>query len=166
MSAAERADVVIVGARCAGSAAAIGFARAGRRVVALDRVTFPADTISTHLLWPGGVAELQALGALDRVRALGAPPLPRALAGAGELVIRSDFTPVDGIDYALCVRRPGLDAALVATAREAGAEVREGARVTDLVMDRGLTLPSHHGLSSDAVGHIAESLSDFLHTVE
>ena len=28
----------------------------------------------------------------------------------------------------------------------------------DRVMDRGLTLPSHHGLSSDAVGHIAESL--------
>ena len=25
-------------------------------------------------------------------------------------------------------------------------------------MDRGLTLPSHHGLTSDAVGHIAESL--------
>jgi CDP-6-deoxy-D-xylo-4-hexulose-3-dehydrase len=32
----------------------------------------------------------------------------------------------------------------------------------DLVMDRGLTLPSHHGLSSDAVGHIAESLAVFL----
>ena len=32
-------------------------------------------------------------------------------------------------------------------------------------MDRGLTLPSHHGLTSDAVGHIAESLSDFLHSV-
>jgi hypothetical protein len=29
-------------------------------------------------------------------------------------------------------------------------------------MDRGLTLPSHHGLSSDAVGHIAESLHLFL----
>ena len=112
-------------------------ARAGRRVVALDRVAFPADTISTHLLWPGGVAELQALGALERVRALGAPPLPLALAGAGELAIRGDYTPVDGIDHALCVRRPGLDAALVATAREAGAEVRERARVTELVRDGG-----------------------------
>ena len=35
----------------------------------------------------------------------------------------------------------------------------------DRVMDRGLTLPSHHGLSSDAVGHIAESLSEYLHSV-
>jgi len=129
----ERADAVVAGARCAGSAAAIALARAGRRVVALDRVAFPADTISTHLLWPGGVAELQALGALERVRALGAPPLPRALAGAGDLTIRSDFTPVDGIDHALCVRRTGLDAALVETARAAGAEVRERCAVVSLV---------------------------------
>src|SRR6476659_7415102 len=128
--AAERADAVIVGARCAGSATATALARAGRRVVALDRVSFPADTISTHLLWPGGVAELQALGALERVRALGAPALPHALAGAGELEVRGGYTAVDGIDHALCVRRTGLDAALVATARDAGAEVREGARVT------------------------------------
>src|SRR3954454_10630010 len=120
---AEHADAVIVGARCAGSATAIALARAGRRVVALDRVSFPADTISTHLLWPGGVAELQALGALERVMALGAPPLPCALAGAGELEVRGSFSPVDGIGFALCVRRPGLDAALVATAREAGADV-------------------------------------------
>jgi 2-polyprenyl-6-methoxyphenol hydroxylase-like FAD-dependent oxidoreductase len=137
MTAAERADVVIVGARCAGSAAAVAFARAGRRVVALDRVSFPADTISTHLLWPGGVAELKALGALERVHALGAPPLPIGFAGAGELEVRGRYTPVDGIDHALCVRRPGLDAALVATAREAGAEVREGARATDLFWERG-----------------------------
>jgi flavin-dependent dehydrogenase len=135
--AAERFDAIIVGARCAGPAAAIGLARAGRRVVALDRVRFPADTISTHLLWPGGVAELQALGALARVEALGAPALPRAFAGAGELAVRGGYTAVDGIAHALCVRRPGLDAALVATAREAGAQVREGARVTGLVFDDG-----------------------------
>jgi flavin-dependent dehydrogenase len=133
----ERVDAIIVGSRCAGSAAATALARAGRRVVALDRVAFPADTISTHLIWPGGVAELQTLGALERVRALGAPPLPRALAGAGELVIRGDYTPVDGIDHALCVRRPGLDAALVETARDAGAEVRERCAVTELVPDNG-----------------------------
>ena len=44
--------------------------------------------------------------------------------------------PIDGIDYALCVRRPGLDAALVETALEAGAEVRERARVVDLIRER------------------------------
>jgi len=38
----------------------------------------------------------------------------------------------------------------------------EGLPEADRVMDRGLTLPSHHGLTSDAVGHIAESLHLFL----
>ena len=33
---------------------------------------------------------------------------------------------------------------------------------TDRVMDRGLSLPSHHGLTSDDVGHLVESLSDCL----
>ncbi|HEX5713627.1 MAG TPA: NAD(P)/FAD-dependent oxidoreductase [Solirubrobacterales bacterium] len=134
---AERADVAVVGARVAGSAAAIAFARAGLRVVALDRVTFPADTISTHLLWPAGLAELKRLGVLERVEAVGAPRMPVATTeGCGHLV-RGDFSPVEGVDYAMCVRRPGLDAALVAGAREAGAEVRERVRVTDLVRDGG-----------------------------
>jgi flavin-dependent dehydrogenase len=44
--------------------------------------------------------------------------------------VRASCTPVDGIDYAMCVRRAGLDAALVATARAAGAEVREQSWVT------------------------------------
>jgi flavin-dependent dehydrogenase len=126
-------DVVVVGARCAGSAAATALARAGRRVVALDRVSFPADTISTHLLWPSGLAELQELGALERVRALGAPPLTEAVAGMHGLTIRTGFSS----GHAMCVRRTGMDAVLVDTARGAGAEVREGARVTDLLSEHG-----------------------------
>jgi flavin-dependent dehydrogenase len=133
----EHVDAVVVGARCAGSAAAIALARAGRHVVALDRASFPADTVSTHLLFPSGVAELARLGALERVRALGAPPLRTAMIGGAGVEPSATFTPVEGIDHALCVRRTGLDAALVATAREAGAQVREGVRVLDLVRDRG-----------------------------
>ncbi|WP_159928749.1 MULTISPECIES: NAD(P)/FAD-dependent oxidoreductase [Nocardia] len=129
----EHTDVVVVGARCAGSAAAIAFARAGRDVLALDAARFPSDTLSTHLLWPGGVAELRRVGALQRVRQLGAPPLTTAFAAGGGYQVRSAFTPVDGIDYAMCVRRTGLDAALVATAADAGARIREGARVTELL---------------------------------
>jgi flavin-dependent dehydrogenase len=134
----ERVDAVVVGARCAGSAAAIGLARAGRRVVALDRAAFPSDTLSTHLLFAGGVAELAAVGALERVHALGAPRMPVALmSGGSDLTVTARYTPVAGIDYGMCVRRTGLDDALVDTARAAGAEVRERARVTELVHDRG-----------------------------
>ena len=126
-------DAIVVGARCAGAAAATALARAGRSVIVLDRVRFPADTISTHLLFPSGVAELARVGALERVRALGAPPLRTALVGGAGVEASATFAPVDGIDHALCVRRPGLDAALVATARAAGADVREGERVTELL---------------------------------
>ena len=49
---------IVVGAHCAGSAAGFELTRAGRRVVALYRVAFPADTISTHLIWPGGVGSV------------------------------------------------------------------------------------------------------------
>lgn len=131
----EQADVVVVGARCAGSATAITLARAGCRVIVLDSARFPSDTLSTHLLWPAGVAELSRLGALNAVAELGAPPLTHAFAGGAGHTIATRFPRVDGIDYTLCVRRTGLDHALVRTARAAGAEVREHCRVTELVRD-------------------------------
>ncbi|MEV0247671.1 FAD-dependent monooxygenase [Nocardia sp. NPDC050712] len=137
MTAVEQVDAIVVGTRCAGSAAAIALARAGRRVLGLDSARFPTDTVSTHLLWPAGVAELAAVGAGAAVAALGAPRLTLARAGGSGFCVTSPFSPVDGIDYALCVRRPGLDAALVGTARAAGAEIRERARVTEIVWDSG-----------------------------
>ena len=134
---AEHTDVVIVGTRCAGTATAIAFARAGRRVIGLDSSSFPSETLSTHLLWSSGVFELRQLGALERVRALGAPPLTTGTAvGAGHTVA-APFTPYGGIDYSLCVRRVGLDAALVDTARAAGAELREQVRVDELLWENG-----------------------------
>ena len=132
----ETADVVVVGARCAGSASAIALASHGLRVVVLDKARFPSDTLSTHLLWPAGLVELQALGVLDAVTALGAPPMPIAYAFAGGIEVRADYTPVDGIAHAMCVRRTGLDAALVTRARALGADVREHTNVTDVV-ERG-----------------------------
>lgn len=137
MSTPERADAVVVGARPAGAAAAIALARAGRRVVAIDRASFPSDTLSTHLLFAGGLAELARVGALEAVEAVGAPPLPEALMAGCGLTIRARCTPVDGIAHGMCVRRIGLDDALVASARAAGAEVRERARVTGLVWESG-----------------------------
>ena len=133
----EHVDAVVVGARCAGSAAATALARAGRRVVALERARFPSDTLSTHLLFLGGVVELQRLGALERVLELGPPKLTEASMGWGPFEAEAGYTPVEGIDYALCVRRPGLDAALVATARDAGAQVREQSTVREVLVEDG-----------------------------
>ena len=54
----EQADVVVVGARLAGCAVAAPLARAGRKVVVLDKMSFPSDQLSTHLLMPAGTSEL------------------------------------------------------------------------------------------------------------
>jgi flavin-dependent dehydrogenase len=132
----EQADVVVVGSRCAGSAAGIAIARAGRSVIALDSASFPSDTLSTHLFFPNHWAELERLGAGDRVRALGAPLHTRAGLGTPDVEIVGPFSSHDGVAAGACVRRPGLDLALVETAREAGAEVRERVRVTELLRDR------------------------------
>lgn len=101
-TAVEYTDVIVVGARCAGSAVAMTMARAGRRVIVLDSAQFPSDTLSTHLLWPGGLAELDALGVLDQVEELGAPRLTSAFAAGAGYRVPSEFAPADGIDYAMC----------------------------------------------------------------
>lgn len=131
----ERTDVVIVGSRCAGAAAAIAFAHRGRDVIALDSASFPSDTLSTHLFFPHHWAELELLGARDRVLQLGAPMHTRAGLAAPGVEVVGAFGSYRGHASGSCVRRPGLDLALVQTARAAGAEIRERTRVTDLLRD-------------------------------
>jgi 2-polyprenyl-6-methoxyphenol hydroxylase-like FAD-dependent oxidoreductase len=133
----EKVDVVIVGARCAGTATAVPLARAGRKVVILEKGRFPSDTLSTHVLVPNGVQELQAMGALDRILALG-PSRSRYLTlREGDLEVRERFRPFSGIDYALCIPRDQQDNALVETAREAGVEIRERTAVNEVVWRDG-----------------------------
>jgi flavin-dependent dehydrogenase len=131
----ERADVVVVGARCAGSAAAIALAKAGRRVVALDRAVFPSDTLSTHVIFPSGVAQLARLGALERVLATGVPRCPRIMLGAEGVTVVERYRAVEGVDYSMCIPRTELDLALVETARGYGADVREHSAVTGLLWE-------------------------------
>ena len=65
----SRVDVLIVGARCAGSATATFLARAGLRVRVIDRAREGTDTLSTHALMRGGVRQLARLGVLDVIAA-------------------------------------------------------------------------------------------------
>ena len=53
-----KVDVVIVGARCAGAATALLLARAGARVLVVDRGAYGTDTLSTHALMRGAVLQL------------------------------------------------------------------------------------------------------------
>ena len=50
-------QVVIVGARCAGAATALLLARAGVKVLLVDRQAHGSDTISTHALMRSAVVK-------------------------------------------------------------------------------------------------------------
>ncbi|HKA83717.1 MAG TPA: geranylgeranyl reductase family protein [Acidimicrobiales bacterium] len=119
------ADVVVIGGGPAGSAAAIGLARAGRAVTLVDRARFPRDKVCGDGLTTGALRLLEGLGLEPRrvaswqrvddvvVRGPAGPevtfPLPR---GRGT--------------YAAVARRIDLDATLLDQARAAGVKVLDG----------------------------------------
>jgi flavin-dependent dehydrogenase len=128
-------DVVVVGARPAGAATALVLARAGLRVLVVDRGNYGADTVSTHALLRGAVLQLARWGLLDRVAAAGTPPVQRSVFHYGENRIDVPVKPGSGVDALYAPRRTVLDPILVDAARDAGAEVRFGVAVTDLRRD-------------------------------
>ncbi len=128
-------DAIIVGARCAGAATALLLARAGLRVLVVDRDRPGADTLSTHALMRGGVLLLQRWGLLDRVVAAGTPGVRRSVFVYGDEREVLDLKPVAGVSELYSPRRTVLDPLLVDAARAAGATVRYGVAVTDLLRD-------------------------------
>ncbi len=130
-------DVIIVGARVAGSATALLLARHGLKVLLLDRAAFPSDTLSTHQVQVPGVARLARWGVLDQILAAGTPVTRNVRFDQGETVITGRFPDYDGVDFMCSPRRTLLDKALVDAARAAGAEVRENFTVAEVLQDNG-----------------------------
>jgi flavin-dependent dehydrogenase len=126
-------DAIVVGARVAGAATAMLLARAGRRVLMVDRAAYGADTLSTHALLRGGVLQLARWGLLDGVRDAGTPPVTRTRFHYGEDIVDVAIRAERGIDGLYAPRRTLLDRLLVDAARDAGVEVQYGVRVVDLL---------------------------------
>src|SRR5436190_6023962 len=132
-----RFDVVVVGARCAGSPLAAMLAKRGLNVCLLDRARFPSETLSTHVIQPCGVAMLERLGVLEEIFAAGAAPLTRFTLVAEDARIDAEL---DGeVERwgvpGLCVRRVTMDHLLVQAAAAAGADVRTGVNVTGVLRE-------------------------------
>jgi 2-polyprenyl-6-methoxyphenol hydroxylase-like FAD-dependent oxidoreductase len=125
-------DAVIVGARAAGASLAIHLSRAGKRVALVDRATFPSDTLSTHVIYPNTIARLGQIGVLDEVLAHAPPPLYTAWYHEGRMFV-APHTPVEGRDWALCVRRITLDAIVLSAARALGTRLFEGTQLERLI---------------------------------
>jgi 2-polyprenyl-6-methoxyphenol hydroxylase-like FAD-dependent oxidoreductase len=130
MEAEMHHDVIVVGTRVAGAATAMLLARAGLRVLAVDRARFPSDTVSSHQVQLPGIALLHRWGLLDRLVRAGTPATTHVRFDPGPVVLHGRFPEYGGQSALFSPRRTVLDAMLVQAAREAGAEVVEGARVT------------------------------------
>jgi 2-polyprenyl-6-methoxyphenol hydroxylase-like FAD-dependent oxidoreductase len=130
-------DVIVVGARCAGSPTAMLLARKGHRVLLVDRDTFPSDSFRAHMIRSPGAMALDRWGLYDRVLATGCPPISSYTTDFGDFPL-SGFPPLpDHRPRELAPRRKVLDAILVDAAVEAGAELRERVVVEDLLWDDG-----------------------------
>ena len=144
-------DEIVVGARCAGSATAMLLARKGHKVLLVDKASFPSDTMSTHFIWQPGVANLKKWGLLDAVRDSNCPPVTRMKFDVGPLALFGSPPAADGTTEALAPRRQVLDKILVDAAEAAGAEVREGFSVNEVVIDDGRVTGVKGSGSSGAV---------------
>jgi flavin-dependent dehydrogenase len=131
----SRHDVVIVGARVAGSATAMLLARLGYDVVVVDQASFPSDTVSTHSISRSGVVQLRRWGLLHEVLDSGAPAIRQVTFHAGGESVSRVIKEKSGVDLVVAPRRYVLDTILAADAERAGAEVRAGVTVTGLRRD-------------------------------
>lgn len=128
-------DAVIVGAGPAGSVTAALLARAGHDVLLLDRATFPRSKPCGESINPGAVRQLADLGLLPRILSL-----PHDRIGGWRI------HPITGPsfegrypegEFGIAMDRAAFDAALLEMARQAGARVETGVRVTEPIVGDG-----------------------------
>jgi menaquinone-9 beta-reductase len=126
-------DLIVAGAGPAGSACAITAARAGARVLLLEKDRFPRHKVCGEFVSPESLALLRAL--------LNAPD-PADLPDASRPWITSARIFLDGKPVTLPVSPPAqsiprfeLDAALFGSARQAGVEAQEGVTVRAVERD-------------------------------
>jgi flavin-dependent dehydrogenase len=140
-------DVIIVGARCAGSSLAMLLARHGIRVLLVDRANFPSDIPHGHFIHRHGPRRLREWGLLDRIAAR-TPAITSMTFDAGDFPLRARNLVEDGIAWGYGPRRVTLDAILMDAAAASGAEVRPSFNVFEYIIENG-TVVGIHGRTQD-----------------
>ena len=132
----KRYDAVVVGGRVAGASTAMLLARAGCKVLLIDRQAYGSDRLSTHALMRGAVTLLSDWGVLPSLMAQDTPAVRQtSFIYAGEAVTL-DIKPDGYTDCLIAPRRTVLDRKLADAAETSGAEVRHGTALRELVFDR------------------------------
>lgn len=136
-SARWNADVAIAGGSLAGGALAILLARAGANVLVLEGSTFPRDKLCGEFLSPECWDVLERLGVREAVSVSGYHPVRRVrLTTPRGRVIEAEIagaTDPSGIGLS----RSKLDEIVLGRARENGAQVLEGTRVSGPIVCQG-----------------------------
>lgn len=95
-----------------------------------------------------GVAALQRWGLREQLEATGCPPIDTHFFDFGPFTISGTPRPTYGVSTGYCARRTVLDKLLVDAARDAGAEIREGFTV-DEILAEGNTVVGIRGHDAD-----------------
>jgi 2-polyprenyl-6-methoxyphenol hydroxylase-like FAD-dependent oxidoreductase len=135
-------DVIIVGARCAGSPLAMLLARRGVRVLLVDRVSFPTDIPHGHFIHRHGPRRLRDWGLLDRV-ADRTPAITAMLFDAGDFPLIARNLVEDDLAWGYGPRRATFDKILVDAAADGGADVRQGFNVFEYLIENGTVVGIH-----------------------
>ena len=119
-------DVIVVGAGPAGAVAATVLARAGARVLLLDRARFPRHKLCGDTLNPGAMAILRRLGLAAAADTSGLRIDGMRVTGEGGVSIEGRYPA--GL-HGRAIARRDLDAALVESAVAAGVVFNDGVAV-------------------------------------
>ncbi|MCP3027440.1 NAD(P)/FAD-dependent oxidoreductase [Halobacillus sp. A5] len=124
------ADVIIVGARVAGASLAVLLGRMGKKVVMVDKASFPSDTLSTHYL--SHLEYLSKLDVLEEVEAAGLRKVNRM-----RTYIGNSFVEGPRSSYTIIPRRERLDYILVNKALSyPTVELKQGWQAVSLIKER------------------------------
>lgn len=148
-------DVIIAGAGPAGSSAAIHLARNDRCVLLVEQKKFPRAKLCGEFISPECRRHFESLGVADAMRSSEPASITETVfysSRGHHVTIPSSWF---GGPPALGLSRAVMDDVLLRRARECGAEVIEGATITEPILDNSIVRGVKFKINGDEQQHTA-----------